>query len=133
MTQPPSPDPFEFLKMLWGPMGMPMPGMVTPTLNVVEIDKRLAELKSVETWLSMNLNVLKMTIQAMEMQRATLAAMQGMQAAGAEAVRAGAEAVRSRTEPPPRAAAGAGPLVDAWWNVLQQTQPSPGNDSSAKK
>src|SRR3990172_9599186 len=87
MTQSAGPDPFEFLKLMWGPMGLPLPGMVTPTLDVSEIDKRIAELKSVETWLGMNLNLLKMTIQGMEMQRATLSAMQGMQSAGADAAK----------------------------------------------
>lgn len=97
MTQSAGPDPFEFLKMLWGPMGLPLPGMVTPTLDVSEIDKRIAELKSVETWLTMNLNLLKMTIQGMEMQRATLSAMRGMQAAGAEAAK-GARRPRRRAQ-----------------------------------
>ena len=114
MTQPAGPDPFEFLKMLWGPMGLPLPGMVTPTLDVSEIDKRIAELKSVDTWLSMNLNLLKMTIQGMEMQRATLSAMQGMQAAGAGATRAGGEAAQAGST--------GNPFADAWWNVLQQAQ-----------
>ena len=114
MTQSAGPDPFEFLKMLWGPMGLPIPGMVTPTLDVSEIDKRIAELKSVETWLSMNLNLLKMTIQGMEMQRATLSAMQGMQTAGAGAAKAGAAA--------PQAGATGNSRADAWWNVLQQAQ-----------
>ena len=114
MTQPSAPDPFEFLKMLWGPMGLPMPGLVTPTLDVSEIDKRIAELKCVETWLSMNLNLLKMSIQGLEMQRATLSAMQGMQAAGAGAARAGADAATSGS--------GGNPFADAWWNVLQQGQ-----------
>ncbi len=114
MTQSAGPDPFEFLKMLWGPMGLPVPGMVTPTLDVAEIDKRITELKSVENWLSMNLNLLKMTIQGMEMQRATLSAMQAMQAAGTGAARTGADAAQ--------AGATGNSFADAWWNVLQQAQ-----------
>ncbi|HEY6241337.1 MAG TPA: PhaM family polyhydroxyalkanoate granule multifunctional regulatory protein [Burkholderiales bacterium] len=74
MSQPP--DPFEFLKGLWGPMGLPPAGMMVPTLIPDEVERRIAELKSVENWLNMNLNVLRMTIQALEMQRAGLAAMQ---------------------------------------------------------
>jgi hypothetical protein len=116
MTQSSGPDPFEFLKMMWGPMGLPLPGMVTPTFDVSEIDKRIAELKSVETWLTMNLNLLKMTIQGMEMQRATLSAMQGMQAAGAEAAKAGASTAQAGST--------GNPFADAWWNVLQQAQVS---------
>lgn len=78
-------DPFELLKKMWGPMGQSLPGMVTPTLDVNEIEKRINELKSVETWLGMNLNMLKMTIQGLEMQRTTLAAFQSMGAAAQQA------------------------------------------------
>ena len=74
MDQPP--DPFEFLKNLWGPMGLPLAGVMAPTLIRDELDRRIAELKSVETWLNLNLNVLRMTIQGLEMQKAGLAAMQ---------------------------------------------------------
>jgi hypothetical protein len=74
MDQPP--DPFEFLKNLWGPMGLPLAGVMAPTLIQNELDRRIADLKSVENWLNMNLNVLRMTIQGLEMQKAGLAAMQ---------------------------------------------------------
>ncbi len=74
MDQPP--DPFEFLKSLWGPMGVPLAGVMAPTLVRDELDRRIAELKSVENWLNMNLNVLRMTIQGLEMQKAGLTAMQ---------------------------------------------------------
>ena len=79
MSSPP--DPFEFLKSLWGPMGLPLAGLANATTAMNEVDRRITELKSVETWLNMNLNVLRMTIQGLEMQKAGLAAMQS--AAGA--------------------------------------------------
>lgn len=69
-------DPMDFLKSLWGTAGMPLPGLVTPTLDTNELDKRVADLKAVEGWLKTNLGMLQMTIQGLEMQRATLAAMQ---------------------------------------------------------
>lgn len=69
-------DPMEFLKSLWGTAGMPLPGLVTPTLDTNELDKRVADLKAVEGWLKTNLGMLQMTIQGLEMQRATLTAMQ---------------------------------------------------------
>ena len=71
-------DPLEFLKGMWGSMGFAVPGMVTPTMDVDEIDKRITDLKTVEGWLRMNLNMLQMSIQGLEMQRATLAAMQAI-------------------------------------------------------
>ena len=80
MSQPP--DPLEFLKSLWAPMGLPMAGLSAPSAaGMSELERRIAELKSVENWLNMNLNVLRLTIQGLEMQRAGLVAMQG--AAGA--------------------------------------------------
>jgi hypothetical protein len=74
----PNADPLEFLKGMWGSMGFAVPGMVTPTLDVNELDKRITDLKTVEGWLRMNLNMLQMSIQGLEMQRATLAAMQAI-------------------------------------------------------
>jgi hypothetical protein len=72
-------DPFEMFRRLWGPLGVPVPGMAMPTLDPQEIDKRIQELKSVEVWLSMNLNMLRTAIQALEMQKTGLQQMQGMQ------------------------------------------------------
>ena len=69
-------DPFEMFRRLWGPLGVPVPGMAMPTLDPQEIDKRVQELKSVEMWLSMNLNMLRTAIQGLEMQKAGLTAMQ---------------------------------------------------------
>jgi hypothetical protein len=69
-------DPLEFLKSMWGSIGFPLPGMVTPTLDVGELDKRITDLKAVEGWLKMNLGMLQISIQGLEMQRATLAALQ---------------------------------------------------------
>ena len=40
-----------------------------------EVEKRIGELKSVETWLNMNLNMVKFSIQGLELQRAALQAM----------------------------------------------------------
>ena len=77
MSTTPS-DPMEFLKSLWGTTGMPLPGLVTPTLDTNELEKRIADLKAVEGWLKTNLGILQMTIQGLEVQRATLAAMQAI-------------------------------------------------------
>ncbi|GAB4453969.1 MAG: hypothetical protein OHK0026_18020 [Rhodocyclaceae bacterium] len=86
------PDPLEFMKGLWSAMGVPMPGMVTPTLDIGELDKRITDLRAVEGWLRMNLGMLQMSIQTLEMQRNTLAAMQAMGEAGAAQAGEGAAA-----------------------------------------
>jgi len=71
----PPQDPFEMFRRLWGPLGVPIPGMAVPTFDPREVEKRIAELKSVEAWLNMNLNMLKFSIQGLELQRAALQAM----------------------------------------------------------
>ena len=68
-------DPFEMFRRLWGPLGVPIPGLAVPTFDPQEVEKRIAELRSVEAWLNMNLNMLKFTIQGLELQRAALQAM----------------------------------------------------------
>jgi len=80
----PPPDPFEAIKALWGSMGFAMPGMVTPTFDIGELDKRIADLKAVEGWLQMNLGMLQTTIQGLEMQRSTLTAMQAAMPANSQ-------------------------------------------------
>ena len=71
-------DPLEFMRSMWSKMGFSLPGMVTPTLDVEELDKRISDMKAVENWLKMNLNTLQMATQSLEMQRATIATMQAM-------------------------------------------------------
>jgi SpoU rRNA methylase family enzyme len=51
---------------------------VAPTLNVEELDKRIQELKAVQFWLDQNATALKATIQALEVQKMTLATLKGM-------------------------------------------------------
>ena len=75
MADQPPQDPFEMFRRLWGPLGVPLPGMAMPTLDPAEIDRRIADLRSIEGWLAMNLNMVKFSIQGLELQRAALAAM----------------------------------------------------------
>ena len=134
MTQEtPFQDPFELLKKMWAPMGLPL----APLLDQNDIEKRIADLKSVETWLSLNLNVLRMTIQGLEMQKATLAAFQSMQPRADPQQTADAQSkadaqAKAGATPPPSAA-------DAWWTLLQQMQnpqtppPTPKPDAKPEK
>lgn len=84
-------DPLEMLRQMWASVGMPLPGMPVPTVDIEELDKRIADMRTVEGWLEMNLQMLRMTVQGLETQRATLAAMQeaaGKQGAGASTTEA---------------------------------------------
>jgi hypothetical protein len=79
-------DTLDFMKNLWGNMSLPgmgasglnMPGMVIPTLSVEELNKKITDLKAVESWLTLNMNMLRGTIQALEVQSATLSTLQNM-------------------------------------------------------
>ena len=81
-------DWFDFMQKMWNPMSYPLPGMITPTVNVEEIDKKIGELKSVETWLTMNTGFVQMTIKTLEMQKAAL-----------ESLRAAGEAASNMAKP----------------------------------
>ncbi|HOI51181.1 MAG TPA: hypothetical protein PLN02_02295, partial [Azonexus sp.] len=72
MNQASANDPLNFMRNLWSNMGFGLPGMVTPTFDLEELDKRIKDLKAVEGWLRMNLSMLQMTIQGLEMQRSTV-------------------------------------------------------------
>ncbi len=65
-------DFFEFMQKMWNPLSFPIPGMLAPTVDVGEIEKKISELKTVETWLTMNIGFVQMTIKTLEMQKAAL-------------------------------------------------------------
>ncbi|HEY1042473.1 MAG TPA: PhaM family polyhydroxyalkanoate granule multifunctional regulatory protein [Telluria sp.] len=69
-------DSLEFVKNLWGNMGVP--GISAPTLSVDDLDKKIKDLKAVEIWLNVNTSMVRGSIQALEVQRATLAALHSM-------------------------------------------------------
>ena len=135
---------FDFLKNLSGQAAASaapaMPGMaqlggwVAPTLNVEELDKRIAELKAVQFWLDQNAAALKATIQALEVQKMTLTALRGMNVNMNEMAQAftarmpGAPsapepAAKSQAAPDsPAKKAEGGAAVDPmqWWGALTQ-------------
>ena len=70
-------DWLEYLQKMWTPMSFPMPGMPLPTASVEEVEKKIAELKAVETWLTVNVGFVQMTIKTLEMQKSALEALGG--------------------------------------------------------
>ena len=77
-------DFFEFMQKMWNPMGFPIPGMIAPTMNVEDLEKKIAELKAVETWLTMNTGFVQMTVKTLEMQKAGLESRQAAGKAAAD-------------------------------------------------
>ena len=72
-----SKDMLEFMQKMWNPLGFPLPGMVAPTIDPKEIERKLDEMRSVENWLKMNLGLLQMTIKTLEMQKSALETLSG--------------------------------------------------------
>ena len=123
----------DFMQKMWGMSGMPTPGnlasmaarlpqqmpsMIAPTVDIEELDKRIADLRAVEQWLELNASMLRTTIQTLEVQRATIATLKGISGAmmGSMFSQAPAPAPRpnpfaappSQPRPSPCAHAGAG-------------------------
>ena len=79
-------DTLEFVKNLWGGRNIPgavpgmsaMPGMPGAGLSVEDLDKKIADLKAVESWLNLNMGMLRGSIQALEIQRGTLVTLKAM-------------------------------------------------------
>ncbi len=96
---------------------------VTPTLDPAELDKRIQDLKSVQFWLDQNAKALSATIQALEVQRMTLATLQSMNVGIADvaAAMAGKPAQPGMASAETKAAAGQ-PTVDPmqWWGAIGQ-------------
>jgi hypothetical protein len=75
---------FDFLQGLAKGASQTLPQMpnlsnwIAPTLNVEELEKRISDLKAVHFWLDQNAKALGATIQALEVQKMTLATLKGM-------------------------------------------------------
>lgn len=132
---------FDFLQGLVKNAGSALPSMgqwIAPTLDPVELDRRIQELKTVQFWLEQNARMLSATIQALEVQRMTLNTLQSMnvsvgnlQDALKIQVPSAADAPKPAAKPAPAPAASAAQgdddaaaagVVDPmqWWNSLTQ-------------
>lgn len=128
---------FDFLQGLVRQAGaaLPLPGMsqwIAPTLDPEELDKRISELRTVQFWLEQNARLLATTIQALEVQRMTLATLKTMNVSmgdlrdamsipPAPAADEPASTPAAATEAEASAARPAG-MVDPmqWWGALTQ-------------
>jgi hypothetical protein len=125
---------FDFLEGLVKNAGSAMPGIgqwVAPTLNPEELEKRIAELRTVQYWLEQNARMLGATIQALEVQRMTLSTLKTMNvqmsdlrdslmipvpAAPAASGAAAATAAQAEPAAAPVAPAAVDPMQ--WWGAL---------------
>ena len=68
-------DPFGFFSQFVKPGEAAAANPFLPPLKEEEIEQKLAELKVVEQWMTMQLGMIQMTQKTLEMQKAGLAAM----------------------------------------------------------
>jgi len=72
---------FDFLQGLMKGAGAGLPAMnqwIAPTLDPDELDKRIKDLRTVQFWLEQNAKMIGTTVQALEVQRMTLATLKTM-------------------------------------------------------
>ena len=103
-------DAMEFMQKMWNPLGVTMPGFgmpgVAPTatpgampfpnpaamfaaLDPVEVERKIDELRIIEGWLSMSLNMTQMSIKTLELQHASLEALHAAHGPAAKQKREG--------------------------------------------
>ncbi|MBT9495102.1 MAG: hypothetical protein IV107_22755 [Paucibacter sp.] len=109
---------FDFLQGLMKGAGAAMPGVgqwVAPTLNPEELAKRIDELRTVQFWLEQNARMLGVTIQALEVQKMTLATLKSMNVP--------LEQLSEALQVP--VAAAANPLAAAWPGLAPEVKVPP--------
>jgi len=68
-------DPFAMFRQMMQSATPPGAQPFLPPMSSEEVERKIAELKVVETWLTMNLGMLSMQIKTLEMQKAARAAL----------------------------------------------------------
>lgn len=134
-------DSVEMIKRAWS--SFQLPSGIAPTMDIDELDRRIKDLKAVEQWLRLNLQLLQGSIQGMELQRSTLAVFQSFGQTPAPTASATTRPAPERRDEPPsqQAPAFAQPATEAagaigtaaqelgnaaaaamnptaWWNLL---------------
>jgi hypothetical protein len=96
-------DAMSFMQKMWNPFGVPIPGFGVPgteaggaapampfpnpammfaALDPNQVERKIDELRIIENWLRMSLDMMQMSIKTLELQKASLEAMRGSQASG---------------------------------------------------
>jgi hypothetical protein len=68
--------------MMPGMLPFPNPAAMFAALNPVEVERKIGELRVIENWLAMSLNVMQMSIKTLELQLASLEALHATHAPG---------------------------------------------------
>lgn len=111
--------------------GLEQSGMAAP-MSPEDLEKRIADLRTVENWLRMNLSMLNNAIQGLEVQRATITTLKSFvdTASSAQAGQAGQSALDAMLKMWPASTAAAQKAQEdagqalpasaqAWWDILK--------------
>jgi hypothetical protein len=109
-----------------GPSLSMMSDMMAPLTNVEELDKRITDMRAVEQWLKLNLSMLQSAIQALEVQRATLATLRAF---GAFAQSSMAQPAAASAAPSPAPSGWPHPSAPA---PAPAPAPTPAGESAAR-
>lgn len=101
----------DFVKQTWAGFGLP--AAMAPTVDVAELDKKITDLKAVEQWLEVNQSLLRTSIQTLEVQRNTIAAVQAFGKSLKHDKNAETPSMPTFETILP------GVDTNAWWNMLQ--------------
>ena len=112
MTKPVTPqDMFDLWQKMVNPGAYPLQSLMFPVLDAKELEKKIAELETVEHWLKANLNMLQLTIKSLEYQRQMVK--------GGERIKAAMEEGRAPEAPDPHGEEIPNPALWAW-NMMAQ-------------
>ena len=114
MTKPVTPqEMFDLWQKMVNPGGYPLQSLMFPMLDAKEIEKKIAELETVEHWLKANINMLQLTIKSLQYQRAMLKGGEKFQAE----IASGGEAAKGNAP----GEGGEMPNPALWaWNMMAQ-------------
>ena len=91
---------FDMMRKMWTPeaYGLPgiaalsagtampgfpgMPALFSPTADPKELERRIAELQTVENWLKMNVGLIQMTVKTLELQKSAIESINRAAATG---------------------------------------------------
>ncbi|HET9471753.1 MAG TPA: PhaM family polyhydroxyalkanoate granule multifunctional regulatory protein [Usitatibacter sp.] len=106
MAKPVTPqEMFDLWQKMVNPGAYPLQSLMFPVLDAKELEKKIAELETVEHWLKANLTMLQLSIRSLEYQRAMLE--------GGEKAAAAFKGEGGAPPPPPNPAMWA-------WNMMAQ-------------
>jgi hypothetical protein len=92
MSKPVTPqEMFDLWQKMVNPGAYPLQSLMFPVLDPKELDRKLAELATVEHWLKANLNMLQLSIKALEYQRAMVKGGEKFQASLREGAKGAGE------------------------------------------